>query len=156
MLIGEAPGANEDRQGKPFVGEAGRLLDEMLRWIGLDESNVYITNVLFWRPPGNRNPTDAELALCRPFLDRQIVLMKPDLLMFLGGIAAKSMLQESRGILKLRGHWYGYRPTENCDSIPALATLHPAYLLRQPAQKRFAWRDFLKLKQAVTTGINPL
>ena len=156
VLIGEAPGANEDRQGKPFVGEAGRLLDEMLRWIGLDESNVYITNVLFWRPPGNRNPTDAELALCRPFLDRQIELMEPDLLMFLGGIAAKSMLHESRGILKLRGHWYGYQTTPGGRVIPALATLHPAYLLRQPAQKRFAWRDFLKFNQSVTTGVNPL
>ncbi len=155
ILIGEAPGANEDRQGKPFVGEAGRLLDEMLRWIGLDESNVYITNVLFWRPPGNRNPTDSELALCRPFVDRQIELMAPDLLMFLGGIAAKSMLHESRGILKLRGHWYDYQATEGGRVIPALATLHPAYLLRQPAQKRFAWRDFLKFNQAITAGVRP-
>ena len=154
ILIGEAPGANEDRLGKPFVGEAGRLLDEMLKWVGLDESNVYITNVLFWRPPGNRNPTDAELALCRPFIDRQIELMQPNLLMFLGGIAAKSMLHESRGILKLRGHWYDYQTTPGGGVIPALATLHPAYLLRQPAQKRFAWRDFLKFKQAVSSGVH--
>lgn len=154
VLIGEAPGANEDRLGQPFVGEAGRLLDEMLKWIGLDESNVYITNVLFWRPPGNRNPTDAELALCRPFIDRQIELMQPDLLMFLGGIAAKSMLHESRGILKLRGHWYDYQTTPGGRVIPALATLHPAYLLRQPAQKRFAWQDFLKFKQAVRASVH--
>ena len=154
ILIGEAPGANEDRLGKPFVGEAGRLLDEMLKWIGLDESNAYITNVLFWRPPGNRNPTDAELALCRPFIDRQIELMQPSLLMFLGGIAAKSMLRESRGILKLRGHWYDYQTTPGGRVIPALATLHPAYLLRQPAQKRFAWQDFLKFKQAVRESVH--
>ncbi len=154
ILIGEAPGANEDRLGKPFVGEAGRLLDEMLKWIGLDESNAYITNVLFWRPPGNRNPTDAELALCRPFIDRQIELMQPSLLMFLGGIAAKSMLHESRGILKLRGHWYDYQTTPGGRVIPALATLHPAYLLRQPAQKRFAWQDFLKFKQAVRESVH--
>ncbi len=154
ILIGEAPGANEDRLGQPFVGEAGRLLDEMLKWIGLDESNVYITNVLFWRPPGNRNPTDAELALCRPFIDRQIELMQPSLLMFLGGIATKSMLHESRGILKLRGHWYDYQTTPGGRVIPALATLHPAYLLRQPAQKRFAWQDFLKFKQAVSSGVH--
>lgn len=154
ILIGEAPGANEDRLGQPFVGEAGRLLDEMLKWIGLDESNVYITNVLFWRPPGNRNPTDAELALCRPFIDRQIELMQPSLLMFLGGIAAKSMLHESRGILKLRGHWYDYQTTPGGRVIPALAMLHPAYLLRQPAQKRFAWQDFLKFKQAISSGVH--
>lgn len=144
MFIGEGPGRDEDIQGKPFVGRAGQLLDRMLTAIGLDRHQVYITNIVFWRPPGNRTPTPAEAAVCRPFTERQIALVKPDFLVFLGGAAAKHMLETSEGIMRLRGKWTTYRSGER--DIPALATLHPAYLLRQPLQKRLAWRDFLDIK----------
>lgn len=146
MLIGEAPRRDEDMQGKPFVGSAGQLLDKMLSAIELDRNDVYIANVLPWRPPGNRTPTSAEMELCKPFITRQIELFQPELLVFLGGLSAKSLLETTDGILKLRGKWRTYSAAQ----IPALSTLHPEYLLRQPAQKRLVWRDLLSLKNAAT------
>ena len=156
MLIGEAPGADEDRQGLPFVGVSGRLLDRMLACIGLDRSSVYITNVLFWRPPGNRTPTAAEIASCLPFTERHIELAAPDYLVLVGGMSAKNLLARSEGILKLRGHWRPYQHSGMPRPIPALPTLHPAYLLRQPQQKRLAWRDLLSLRRALASGWDPL
>ncbi len=149
MIIGEAPGAQEDRQGKPFVGPAGQLLDRMLAAIGLDRSRVYITNLLYWRPPGNRNPTPGEIAACLPFLERQIEILQPKLLLLVGGMSAKTLLHRSEGILKLRGRWADYHHPRLGHPIPALPTLHPAYLLRQPAQKREAWRDLLSFAEAM-------
>lgn len=151
MIVGEAPGADEDRQGKPFVGRAGQLLDKMIGAIGLDRDKVYITNMLFWRPPGNRTPTTAEVAACLPFVERQIELVAPELLVFAGGASAKALMNTSTGILKLRGRWTRYSHEGLPKAIPALPFLHPAYLLRQPVQKRAAWRDLLKL-QAVIEG----
>ncbi len=156
MIIGEAPGAEEDRQGLPFVGAAGRLLDRMLAGIGLDRNSVYITNILVWRPPGNRTPTGAEIAACLPFVERHIELVDPEYLMLTGGISAKTLLGRSEGILKLRGRWYHYQHAGMARPIPALASLHPAYLLRQPAQKRLAWRDVLALHEALLSGKDPL
>jgi len=156
MLIGEAPGRDEDRVGVPFVGASGQLLDVMLGYVGLSrEENVYITNILPWRPPGNRQPTDAEIAACLPFLARHIALVAPRILVFLGGTAAKTLLGRSEGITRLRGQWYEYTsPTlesAGIAPIPAMATLHPAYLLRQPAQKRAAWKDLLSVRQRLDT-----
>jgi len=147
MLIGEAPGRDEDLQGKPFVGRAGQLLDRMLASIGLGEDKIYITNTVYWRPPGNRTPTPEEIEACAPFLARQIELLSPQLLVLLGGAAAKNILGVSEGIMRLRGKWLTY----SCAGrdVPALATLHPAYLLRNPAAKRFAWRDLLTLKAVI-------
>ncbi|HET6520130.1 MAG TPA: uracil-DNA glycosylase [Geminicoccaceae bacterium] len=146
MFIGEAPGAEEDRQGRPFCGPSGRLLDRMLAAIGLDRSEVYITNVIYWRPPGNRTPTAAEVAVCSAFLERQIELLNPRLIVFVGGIAARALLGVKEGVTKLRGRGYEYRPPDGGRAIPAMVLFHPAYLLRQPAQKRLAWRDMLALK----------
>jgi len=145
MLIGEAPGAEEDRQGLPFVGPAGRLLDRMLAAIQLDRTQAYITNILPWRPPGNRNPTDAEIAACLPFLERHIALANPDILIFVGGVAAKTLLRRTEGIMRLRGKWMTYEGTSG-SPVPARALLHPAYLLRQPAQKRETWNDLLDIR----------
>jgi DNA polymerase len=145
MLIGEAPGAEEDRQGKPFVGASGQLLDRMLATIGLDRSSVYITNVIYWRPPGNRSPTQAEIAACQPFLERQIELLEPDLVVFVGGIAARALLGVNEGVTKLRGRRFTY-VTQGGRSIPAMVMFHPAYLLRTPGQKRLAWRDLLAIR----------
>ena len=156
MVIGEGPGAEEDRRGLPFVGVSGRLLDRMLAGIGLDRTSAYITNVLFWRPPGNRTPTGTEIAACLPFVERHIELVDPEILLLVGGISAKTLLGRSEGILKLRGHWAHYQHASMARPIPALASLHPAYLLRQPAQKRLAWRDFLALKEALDSGRDPL
>ena len=156
MVIGEGPGAEEDRRGLPFVGVSGRLLDRMLAGIGLDRTSAYITNVLFWRPPGNRTPTGTEIAACLPFVERHIELVDPEVLLLAGGISAKTLLGRSEGILKLRGHWAHYQHAGMARPIPALASLHPAYLLRQPAQKRLAWRDFLALKEALDSGRDPL
>jgi DNA polymerase len=147
MLIGEAPGRDEDIAGKPFVGRAGQLLDRMLASIGLDESQVYITNVVYWRPPGNRTPTPEEVEACAPFLARQIELVAPKVLVLLGGAAAKSMLGTSEGIMRLRGKWLNYGARSG--TISTLATLHPAYLLRNPSAKRLAWRDLLMIKAAL-------
>jgi DNA polymerase len=147
MLIGEAPGRDEDLAGKPFVGRAGQLLDRMLNSIGLDESGVYITNVVYWRPPGNRTPTPEEVEACAPFLVRQIELVAPKVLVLLGGAASKAMLGTSEGIMRLRGKWLNYQ--RGGRDISTLATLHPAYLLRNPSAKRLAWRDLLMIKTAL-------
>jgi DNA polymerase len=150
MLVGEAPGAEEDREGVPFVGRSGQLLDRMLAAIGLDRGDVYIANIIPWRPPGNRTPTPQETAICLPFIARQIALAKPDILVCLGGPASQTLLQQKEGILKLRGNWFDYACGDRV--IRALPTLHPAYLLRQPQQKRLAWRDLLALKAALAAG----
>lgn len=146
MLIGEAPGAEEDRQGKPFVGPSGQLLDRMLATIGLSRQLVYITNLIFWRPPGNRPPTESEIAICQPFLERQIELLAPAILVFLGGSAARALLGFKDGVTKLRGRRYSYLPPGTTRPVPALVTFHPAYLLRQPGNKRLVWRDLLRLR----------
>jgi DNA polymerase len=156
MIVGEAPGAEEDRQGLPFVGTSGRLLDRMLACVGLSrQESVYITNVLFWRPPGNRTPTAAETAACLPFVERHIALKQPDYLIFCGGSSAKRLLGREEGVLKLRGRWFAYQNPDMAASVPALVTLHPAYLLRQPQQKRLAWRDLLAFKAARDEGRDP-
>ncbi|MCB1384328.1 MAG: uracil-DNA glycosylase [Nitratireductor sp.] len=144
MLVGEAPGRDEDIQGLPFVGRSGQLLDRMLAAIGLDRTRVYITNVLPWRPPGNRTPTPAEVEICRPFIERHIELAAPEMVVAIGGSSAKMLFETTQGILSLRGKWRSYA----CGGreIPAFATLHPAYLLRQPAQKRLAWHDLLQIR----------
>lgn len=148
MFVGEAPGADEDRIGKPFMGRSGQLLDRMMAAIGLDRSAAYITNVVPWRPPGNRNPTPQEISICRPFIERQIELADPEFLVCLGAPATQTLTGTKDGILKARGRFYPYR-LGNGREIRALATLHPAYLLRQPVQKRLAWRDFRMLKAAL-------
>jgi DNA polymerase len=139
MFIGEAPGREEDRMGLPFVGRAGKLLDQMLASIGLDRASCYITNVLPWRPPDNRNPEPAEVAQCIPFLRRHIELAQPAILILLGAVSVRHVLGLAEGIMKYRGRWMEYRVGDSL--IPAMPTLHPAYLLRQPAHKRLAWRD---------------
>lgn len=143
MVIGEGPGADEDAQGLPFIGKAGKLLDRMLDGAGL-EGRVFITNTVFWRPPGNRTPTLAEQAVCAPFLARSIALVQPKMLLLAGGAAAKSVLQREEGILTLRGRWFEWHGDDGAV-LPALPTLHPAFLLRQPAAKKRAWLDLLTL-----------
>jgi DNA polymerase len=153
MLIGEAPGREEDEQGKPFVGRSGQLLDRMLAAIGLSRAesdpakSVFITNTIYWRPPGNRTPTEAETLMCLPFLLRTIELQKPRFIVCLGATPTQRLLARGDGILKLRGKWFDFGQTGS--AIPLLATLHPAYLLRQPAQKRLAWRDLLSLAEVM-------
>jgi DNA polymerase len=147
MIVGEGPGAEEDRIGRPFVGRAGQLLDKMLEAIGLDRAKVYIANVVPWRPPGNRTPTPQELALCLPFIRRQIELVAPDFLVLLGASAAQTLLGEKEGIMRLRGHWRDYPCGDKV--IRALPMLHPAYLLRAPMKKAQAWRDLRALKHAL-------
>lgn len=144
MIIGEAPGADEDRIGKPFVGRSGHLLEKMLNAIGLNREEVYITNVLPWRPPGNRTPTDGEVAVCLPFLKKQIDLIKPQIILLLGGSAANALLDNNEPISKLRGRWLEYTSTDK-SKIAALASFHPAFLLRNSAQKGKAWVDFLRV-----------
>jgi DNA polymerase len=147
MLIGEAPGRDEDLEGKPFVGRAGQLLDKMLAAIELGEAEVHITNIVYWRPPGNRTPTPHEAQVCRPFLERQIELVGPEFIVLLGGAAAKHVLDVADGIMRLRGRW---RQIEvGGRTFKAMATLHPAYLLRTPAHKRLAWRDLLAVRAAL-------
>lgn len=148
MLIGEAPGEGEDRIGRPFVGRAGQLLDRMLSAIGLDRQNVYIANVVPWRPPGNRTPTLQETQICLPFIERQIELADPEYLVCLGGSAARAILGVRRGIMRARGSWLPY-PGQTGRDIQALAMLHPAFLLRQPAHKRFAWADMRTLARTL-------
>jgi len=148
MVIGEAPGEDEDRQGKPFVGVSGQLLDRMLGSVGLSrETNTYITNIVFWRPPGNRKPTAEEIVLCMPFVQRQIELLDPAVLLLVGGPSASTILANPLGITKLRGKWFDYESPGLPRPVPTLATFHPAYLLRSPQQKRLAWRDLLVFKQ---------
>lgn len=157
MLIGEAPGADEDRLGKPFVGVSGRLIDRMLASIGLGrERDFYVTNILPFRPPGNRTPTDAEIALFLPFVLRHIELAAPHVLVLLGGTAAKALLRSREGITRLRGRWHEVAPRgDAAPSLPALATLHPAYLLRNPAAKKDAWHDLLLLRRRLDTERRP-
>src|SRR5579859_1987231 len=147
MFVGEAPGYEEDLSGRPFVGRSGKLLDRMIEAIGLDRSAVYIANVVPWRPPGNRTPTPQETAICLPFIRRQIELADPDILVCLGQPSSQTLLGTREGITRTRGRWFTFATGRR--DIRALATLHPAYLLRQPLQKRLAWRDFLAIKKAL-------
>jgi len=147
MFIGEAPGREEDLQGLPFVGPSGKLLDRMLAAIGLDRTSAYIANIVPWRPPGNRTPTPQESSICLPFIRRQIELVDPDVLVCLGGPSAATLLGITDGILKVRGRWFPFDSGRR--EIRAMPTLHPAYLLRSPLQKRLAWRDFLAIRKAL-------
>jgi len=147
MIVGEAPGADEDRLGLPFVGASGKLLDQMLAAIGLDRASAYITNVVPWRPPGNRKPEPAEVELCLPFITRHIELVDPDVLLLLGGAAVSALLARTDSITRLRGGFIDYSSPRLAAPIPAMPTFHPAYLLRTPAQKREAWRDLLMVKR---------
>lgn len=144
MIVGEAPGRDEDEIGKPFVGRAGQLLDKMLKAIGLSREDVYIANTVPWRPPGNRTPTVQEISILTPFITRQIELSCPKILLTMGAPATQTLLGQKEGILRLRGRWFDYEM--GGQKIPALATLHPAYLLRQPSQKALAWRDLQSLR----------
>jgi DNA polymerase len=144
MIVGEAPGRDEDLAGKPFVGRAGQLLDKMLAAIGLSDANVHITNIVYWRPPGNRTPTPQEALSCRPFLERQIELVGPKIIVAVGGAAAKELFGVTEGIMRLRGKWREIAVGER--NIQAIATLHPAYLLRTPAAKQLAWQDLLQIR----------
>jgi DNA polymerase len=146
MIIGEAPGADEDRVGRPFVGRAGQLLDRMLAAIGLDRSGVLITNVIYWRPPGNRTPTADEIAACLPFVLRHIALVRPKILVLAGGTAARALLPPGPGITRLRGNWFDLAIPGLDDPVPTLPMFHPSFLLRAPERKREAWRDLLALR----------
>jgi DNA polymerase len=152
MIIGEAPGADEDRIGRPFVGRAGQLLDLMLAAIGLDRSKVQITNVIYWRPPGNRKPTTAEIASCLPFVLRHIALARPIALVLAGGTAAGALLSQSEGITRLRGRWFDLAVPGLETPVPTIPIFHPAFLLRTPERKRDAWRDLLALKARLDSG----
>jgi DNA polymerase len=147
MFVGEAPGRDEDIDGLPFVGRSGKLLDRMLAAIGLDRTSVYIANIVPWRPPGNRTPTPQESQICLPFILRQIELADPDILACLGGPSAQALLGIKEGITKTRGRWFTFETGKR--EIRAMPTFHPAFLLRSPLQKRFAWRDFLAIKKAL-------
>jgi len=147
MLVGEAPGAEEDRQGVPFVGPSGHLLNKMLASIELRREDVLISNTVFWRPPGNRTPTPQETAICMPFIERLIELVDPDVLIPMGGPAAKSLLGEKMGIGKLRGRWFTYSAPKLARPVAATPLFHPAYLLRTPGQKRAAWHDLLMVRK---------
>ena len=147
MFVGEAPGRDEDIEGLPFVGRSGKLLDRMLAAIGLDRTSVYIANIVPWRPPGNRTPTPQESQICLPFILRQIELADPDILVCLGGPSAQTLLGIKEGITKTRGRWFTFNTGKR--EIRAMPTFHPAFLLRSPLQKRFAWRDFLAIKKAL-------
>jgi uracil-DNA glycosylase len=150
MFVGEAPGRDEDIEGLPFVGRSGKLLDRMMAAIGLNRSSAYIANIVPWRPPGNRTPTPQESAICLPFTLRQIELVDPDILVCLGNPSTQTLLNSKDGIIKTRGRWFSFHT--GTREIRAIATLHPAYLLRQPLQKRLAWRDFLAIKKALAAG----
>lgn len=154
MVIGEGPGADEDAMGQPFVGRAGKLLDRMLLAAGLQD-RVLITNTVFWRPPGNRTPTPAEQAICAPFLERIIALVRPRMLLLAGGASAKSLLKREEGILSLRGRWLDWRSADGQMELPAMPTLHPAFLLRQPGAKKRAWQDLLTLTERLDRPDGP-
>jgi len=147
MLVGEAPGADEDRQGVPFVGVSGQLLDRILASIGLDRTSVYITNIIPWRPPGNRQPTPQEIAACKPFVERHIALVCPEILVLVGGVAMKALLNTQDGIMRLRGRWLPYTSPELQAPIKAIATYHPSFLLRSPGQKAQSWQDMLAIQR---------
>lgn len=151
MFIGEAPGADEDRQGFPFVGVSGQLLDRMLGFIDLKRSeNFYITNTLFWRPPGNRQPSSEELEICRPFVEKHIALVQPKLLVLVGGTATKALLHDTRGITRLRGQQFSYSNGYLPQPVPTHVLYHPSYLLRQPLAKKQAWADLLAIKAVLS------
>ncbi len=147
MFVGEAPGREEDLEGLPFVGRSGKLLDLMLAAIGIDRGGAYIANIIPWRPPGNRTPTPQESQICLPFIQRQIELANPDVLVCLGGPSSQTLLGVKEGIKRTRGKWFAFHT--GTREIRAIATFHPAYLLRSPLEKRFAWRDFLAIKKAL-------
>jgi uracil-DNA glycosylase family 4 len=153
MLVGEGPGEEEDRQGLPFVGRSGQFLDRMLASIGLDRSHYLITNLIPWRPPGNRNPTDAEVLVCLPFLLRHIALVRPRRLVLLGTLAARGVLGGSTGITRLRGRWHDATIPGLPAPVPALPMLHPAYLLRNPGAKRDAWADLRLLRRSLDADL---
>ncbi|MBO7642043.1 MAG: uracil-DNA glycosylase [Alphaproteobacteria bacterium] len=146
LLLGEAPGAEEDKQGLPFVGQSGQLLDKVLAAVGLDRTKVYITNILPWRPPGNRTPNTQEVALFRPYVLKHISLINPKVVVCLGGTSTKALLQTTEGIMKLHGRW----TTTEGISAKIMPTFHPAYLLRSPSQKREIWRDFLLVREEIS------
>lgn len=152
MLVGEAPGAEEDRSGTPFVGVAGQLLDRMLASIGLDRTRCLITNTVFWRPPGNRTPTEAEIQVCLPFLHRQIALVRPRHLVLLGAPATKAITGSTAGITRMRGKWLGTQVPGLDTTVPTLPTLHPAYLLKTPTSRRDAWADWRLLRRTLDTS----
>jgi uracil-DNA glycosylase family 4 len=154
MVIGEGPGQEEDQRGEPFVGRAGQLLDKMLAAAGLTD-RVFITNTVFWRPPGNRNPTPAEQLVCAPFVERAIALVKPRMLLLVGGASAKAVLKRDEGILSLRGRWSEWRSADGSMELPAMPTLHPAFLLRQPAAKKRAWHDLVTLTERLDRQDRP-
>lgn len=149
MFVGEGPGAEEDREGLPFVGRSGKLLDRMIAAIGLDRTSAYIANIIPWRPPGNRTPTPQESAICLPFIKRQIELADPDILVCLGGPSATTLLELKEGITRARGRWFEYDTGKR--KIKAIALFHPAYLLRSPAHKKLAWQDLLSIKKALAS-----
>ena len=149
MFVGEGPGAEEDREGLPFVGRSGKLLDRMIAAIGLDRTSAYIANIIPWRPPGNRTPTPQESAICLPFIKRQIELADPDILVCLGGPSATTLLELKEGITRTRGRWFEYDTGKR--KIKAIALFHPAYLLRSPAHKKLAWQDLLSIKKALAS-----
>ena len=151
LFIGEAPGAEEDRQGVPFVGPSGQLLDRMLASIGLDRSRFFISNTVFWRPPGNRNPTTGEMAVCMPFVERLIELVDPKILVAVGGPAASSLLAQNVSVSRLRGRWFPYSSPGLARPIEATVIYHPAFLLRSPAQKRAAWQDLIGIKRKLAS-----
>ncbi len=152
LFIGEGPGAEEDRQGLPFVGPSGKLLDKMLASIGLDRSGALISNIVFWRPPGNRTPTSHETAVCMPFVERLIEVVDPKVLVALGGPAAKTLLAQTDGVGRLRGKWFSYSTPGLPRPVAATALYHPAYLLRSPGQKRPTWGDLLEIKNKLKAG----
>jgi DNA polymerase len=149
MFVGEGPGAEEDREGLPFVGRSGKLLDRMIAAIGLDRTSAYIANIIPWRPPGNRTPTPQESAICLPFIKKQIELADPDILVCLGGPSATTLLELKEGITRTRGRWFEYDTGKR--KIKAIALFHPAYLLRSPAHKKLAWQDLLAIKKALSS-----
>ena len=152
MIIGEAPGMEEDKQGLPFVGASGHLLDSMLLSVGLKRSDVYITNVVPWRPPMNRKPSEAEISVCIPFLQKHIALVRPKVILLLGGTALSALLRITDGITKTRGYWLDYPMEEGKkETVPLMASFHPAYLLRTPAQKKHAWKDFLNIRDKLAS-----
>jgi DNA polymerase len=147
MFVGEAPGRDEDIEGLPFVGRSGKLLDRMIAAIGLDRSKAYIANVIPWRPPGNRTPTPQETQICLPFIQRQIELVNPDVLVTLGNPSTQTLLSTREGIMRTRGKWFDY--DTGTRTIRAIATFHPAYLLRSPSYKRMTWQDLLAIAKAL-------
>jgi DNA polymerase len=154
MLIGEAPGASEDEAGIPFCGESGKLLDNMISTIGLSrQTNAYITNTIFWRPPANRTPTQEEIDMCRPFVEKHIALLQPKLIILVGSTAATSLLGKHAGVSKIRQEYFGYTNRYLDHAIPTTAIFHPAYLLRQPLQKKTAWYDLIKIQQFLTERV---